>query len=102
MRPVLSNSLPFSVFAVCVGGCVPIEVTAEAGYAQFEVGGDLALDGSGGSAGVLRQDVESAFGLGDRRGSQFFRAQADVGGFVLTSSVLWLRESGREIGRAHV
>lgn len=76
--------------------CSPIGWTVQAGYMQLAVGGDIALaNGTGGTGGAPKQDVGTAFGLGDRRGSPYLRAQADLGSFVLTASGFELRESGQ-------
>lgn len=76
--------------------CSPIAWTAQAGYMQLAVGGDIALaSGTGGTGGAPQQDVGTAFGLGDQRGSPYLRAQADLGSVVLTASGFELRESGR-------
>ncbi len=80
--------------ALCAAGCVPVDLSAKLGYAETKVGGRLALDSSGGGQPV-EQGVDSAFGLGDARGSPFVRGRADFGGPVVTGSALWLRESGR-------
>jgi hypothetical protein len=77
-----------------VGGCAPVGVTAQLGYAQTEIHGTLALDESGGS-GAIEQDIESAFGLGSPSGSPYLRGQADFDGPVVTASAFWLRDSGR-------
>lgn len=84
-------------FSGCITPGVPgIGVTGQVGYAHMSVGGELALDTTAnGSPSSIEQSVDSAFGLGDGRGSPFFRGQVDVGGPVVTASVLWLRESGQ-------
>ncbi|HEX5050886.1 MAG TPA: hypothetical protein VFZ65_03860 [Planctomycetota bacterium] len=76
-----------------LAACAPVGVTAQAGYAQVALRGDIALTDDMGSGGT-RQDFDSAFGLGDERGSPFVRAQVDFGVPVLTASGFWLRESG--------
>lgn len=78
-----------------LAACSPIGWTAQAGYMQLEVGGDIALaSGTGGTGGAPEQDVGTAFGLGDERGSPYLRAQADLGTVVLTASGFQFRESG--------
>lgn len=76
--------------------CAPVGFTVQAGFAQMEVGGDIALaNGTGGTGGAREQDVGTAFGLGEPQGSPYLRGQADLGGFVLTASGFSIRESGR-------
>lgn len=76
-------------------GCVPLDVTAQAGYAHVQIDGDLALDdGQSSSQSSIQQGVDSAFGLGDGHGSPYLRAQVEAGGPVLTGSIFWLRDSG--------
>jgi len=78
-----------------LAGCVPVGMTVQAGYTQMEVGGDIALaNGTGGTGNAPQQDVGTAFGLGDQRGSPYLRAQADLGTLVLTASAFHFRESG--------
>jgi hypothetical protein len=79
-----------------LAACAPIAWTAQAGYMQLELGGDIALaSGTGGTGDAPKQDVGTAFGLGDQRGSPYLRAQADFGSIVLTASGFQFRESGR-------
>jgi len=80
---------------MALASCSPIGWTVQAGYTQLEVGGDIALaSGTGGTGGAPEQDVGTAFGLGDPRGSPYLRAQADLGAVVLTASGFEFRESG--------
>lgn len=94
-RPALVR-LRFLLPVVCLfAACSPIGWTAQAGYMQVEVGGDIALaSGTSGTGDAPEQDVGTAFGLGDSRGSPYLRAQADLGTVVLTASGFELRESG--------
>ena len=89
-RSVLSIPL----FAV-VAGCVPVGVTAEAGFTMVALRGDLALASDGGAA--VSQDVDQGFGLGSDRGSPWLRAEADLGALVFTGSWFELRESGEGV-----
>ena len=43
--------------------CHQFEVDARAGYAQMSLSGDIGLDSTG--SGLVTQDIESAFGLGE-------------------------------------
>lgn len=91
IRPTL-----LSLLLLAMVGCVPVEVASRLGYANTRVGGRLALDSGGGAAGsAVEQDIGSAFGLGDRRGSPFYRADVDFGGPVASASILWVRENGQ-------
>lgn len=85
-----------------LAACSSVGLTTQVGYTYTSIGGNLALDdGTGSSNGSIEQGIGSAFGLGDGRGSPYLRAQADLGGPVLTGSVFWLRETGSgELGQA--
>lgn len=75
--------------------CVPVGVTGQMGYAHMEVGGELALSAAvGANPSAINQGIDSAFGLGERQGSPYYRAQVDLGAPVVTASAFWLRESG--------
>jgi len=95
--PALStrNLLLLLLAVPMLASCASYGLTGQVGYARMKVGGDLALDSSGGSSGAIEQDVESAFGLGDSQGSPYFRGQVDAGGPVFTGSLFWLREDGQ-------
>lgn len=83
------------LFLLTAAGCAPLRVTAQAGYTQTAVSGEMALESGGSSSPALAsQDIESAFGLGDKQGSPWLRAEADFGVTVLTGSGFWLRETG--------
>ena len=76
--------------------CAPIGWTAQAGYMQVAVGGNFALaSGTGGIGSAPEQDIGTAFGLGDQRGSPYLRVQADLGSVVLTASGFQFQESGQ-------
>jgi hypothetical protein len=88
---------PCAVLALAMAGCAPVRMTAQAGYTQTAVSGEIALESGGGSSSspaTSTQDVESAFGLGDQQGSPWLRAQADLGVPVLAASGFWLHDSG--------
>jgi hypothetical protein len=81
--------------ALACTSCQQVKVTAEGGYTQMAIEGDMALDVvSGGGAGSLRQD-ESAFGLGDPQGSPYVRAKVDFGVPVLKASGFLFEEQGQ-------
>ena len=83
------------VLLLTAAGCAPLRVTAQAGYTQTAVSGEMALEsGSSSSSSQASQDIESAFGLGDQQGSPWLRVQADLGVPVLTASGFWLKETG--------
>lgn len=84
------------LFVCASTACTPIGFTAQAGFTQMEVDGDIALaTGTGGTGNAPRQDIGEAFGLGDPQGSPWLRAQADLGTVVLTGSGFLIRESGQ-------
>lgn len=76
-------------------GC-SVGVTGQAGYSLLELGGDLALQRSGGAV-TGSQSIGEAFGLGDSQGAPYVRGQLDAGGPVLTGSALWLQQGGRGV-----
>lgn len=78
-----------------LGACSSVGVTGQVGYTQMQVSGNLALtSGTGPVSAASEQDIGSAFGLGDRQGSPYLRAQADLGVPVLTLSAFQIEESG--------
>ena len=80
------------------GACASVEVTAQAGFTQVSVGGDIALaQGSSGAGVTAEQDVGSAFGLGDQQGSPYARARFDFDGPVVTASGFLFRERGQGV-----
>jgi len=76
-----------------VASCATVETEVRAGYLQLNVDGNVAL-ATGSSATGVEQDLRSAFGLGDERGSPFVRADFDFGGPVLSASGFWFRDDG--------
>lgn len=77
------------------GGCLPIHATAQAGYTQMAIAGDIALSTSGGGiSSTSKQGFDSAFGLGDERGSPYARVQLDLGVPVVTLSGFTFEEQG--------
>ncbi len=86
-------ALPLLAFATT--GCVQMKMTAQGGYTQVAVSGDIALSTtSGGLSGVSNQDFDSAFGLGQDRGSPYARLQLDLGVPVITVSGFTFDERG--------
>jgi hypothetical protein len=87
--------LAIALWLPVAAACSTVGATVQAGFTQVAVDGDLALTtANGGATSTAEQDIGSAFGLGDERGSPWLRAQADLGTPVVTASVFWLRESG--------
>ncbi|HEX6813394.1 MAG TPA: hypothetical protein VF384_17380 [Planctomycetota bacterium] len=82
------------IVALATAACAPMRMSAQAGYTQTAVSGQIALESDGGGSSSSKQDIESAFGLGDAQGSPWLRAQAHFGVPVLTASGFWLKESG--------
>ena len=73
--------------------CFQLEVTAQAGYAQLALDGDVGyVDGA--TSASIAQDIESGFGLGDDQGVPYARAQVDFGVPVLAASGFMFDESG--------
>ena len=73
--------------------CYQLALSGNVGYAQLAVSGDIGYV-SGSSAGNVRQDVKSAFGLGDDQGSPYARVALDTGVQVLSVSGFQFDESG--------
>lgn len=93
-HPVRSHCL--ILFAALLSSSCSMGFTAQAGYAQLAIDGDIALSAtSGGLGGTVSQDLESAFGLGDPRGSPYLRAEADLGVPMLVASLVSFEESGQ-------
>lgn len=75
--------------------CMPFHASAQAGYTQMAVDGNIALATSGsGLSGTVDQGFDSAFGLGDERGSPYARLQLDAGVPVITISGFTFEETG--------
>ncbi|MFO1032109.1 MAG: hypothetical protein U1F60_13610 [Planctomycetota bacterium] len=74
--------------------CFQLALSGNVGYAQLGVSGDVGyVSGTGSTA--IRQDVESAFGLGDKQGAPYGRVALDTGVQVLSVSAFTFSESGR-------
>lgn len=80
--------------------CFQLEATAQVGYAQLAVDGDLGYV-SGSTTGSISQDVESAFGLGDDQGVPYGRAVLDTGLQVFSVSGFMLEDSGTGVLQAN-
>lgn len=76
--------------------CYQLEVSAQVGYAQLALDGDLGYV-NGESNAEIRQDIESAFGLGDDQGSVYGRASVDFGVPTLTASGFLFEDEGQGI-----
>jgi hypothetical protein len=79
---------------LAANACSSWSGTAEVGYAQLAVRGDLALSDTGSTS---EQSVRSAFGLGDDRGAPYVRGRLDVGPLALSGSVMSLQENGEGV-----
>lgn len=75
-----------------------VGATAELGWTQMSVDGDIALaSATGGVPASASQDIGSAFGLGDEQGSPYLRGQLDLGTLVLTASAFAFEERGQGV-----
>ena len=91
----------FALAAVCaLPSCYQFKAHAQAGYAQLAVDGDLGYV-SGSTTASIRQDIQSAFGLGDDQGSPYGRVSIDTGVPVLTVSAFSFDESGTGVLQAN-
>ena len=87
--------------AVCfTPACYEFKVHAQAGYAQLAVDGDLGYV-NGSTTASIRQDVQSAFGLGDDQGSPYARVSVDTGVPVISVSGFTFDESGEGVLQAN-
>lgn len=73
--------------------CYQFDVAAQAGYAQLAVDGNFGYV-QGSSTTSVRQDVDSAFGLGSGQGAPYARVALDTGVPVLSVSGFTFQDSG--------
>ena len=78
---------------IATSACSVPSVSAAAGYARMSIDGRLGYV-NGRSATSVDQDIESAFGLGDKQGSPYGRAMVDFGVPVLAVSGFSFADSG--------
>lgn len=92
------RSLSFLVAAplLALPSCYQFEITAQAGYGQFTLDGDIGYQSGTGQVAVA-QDVESAFGLGDDEGVPYGRVMIDTGVPVIAVSGFLFDEEGRGV-----
>lgn len=79
--------------AVCSASCYQLEASAQVGYTQMQLNGDIGLSATGGGS-VQSQDINDVFGVGDTTGSPYARGQVDFGAPVLTASAFMFSNSG--------
>lgn len=92
--------LVFAAFLLStLPSCFELELHAQAAYAELALDGDLGyLDTA--STASIRQDIGSAFGLGDAQGTPYVRAQLDTGVPVLSVSAFDFRDDGTGVLQA--
>ena len=73
--------------------CTQFKVTAQAGYSQLALDGDIGY-ANGSTATNVSQDIESAFGLGDDQGTPYARLTMDTGVPVVTLSGFLFEDDG--------
>jgi len=73
--------------------CAPLQMSAQAGYAQVAIEGDFGY-ATGSTTPSVPQDVESGFGLGDDQGVPYGRVVADFGVPVIGVSGIFLQDDG--------
>lgn len=76
-----------------LAGCFQFEVSAHAGYAPLALKGDLGYQ-NGSTSTDVKQDVKSAFGLGDTQGSPYGRIAIDTGVPVVSVSAFQFTDKG--------
>ena len=74
--------------------CATPQFTGQVAYAQLSLDGDLGYATAGSSAPAVKQDIESAFGLGDDQGTPYARLQLDVGVPVFAVSGFMFEDDG--------
>lgn len=83
--------------------CTSLDVTAQAGYAQMSLSGDVGYyepvnSSTGGATGAVNppplEDVDSGLGIGDSYGAPYLRAELDCGVPILTVSSFSYKASG--------
>lgn len=86
--------LPATAFAALatLPSCAVPELEAQAAYAQLSLDGQFGY--SDPSTTSIRQDIPSAFGLGDAQGSPYGRVQLDTGVQVISVSGFDFQDSG--------
>ncbi|MCA8954408.1 MAG: hypothetical protein KDE27_33190 [Planctomycetes bacterium] len=84
-----------SALALCTS-CYQFEITAQGGYAQLALDGDLGYV-NGTSQTAVQQDIQSGFGLGDDQGSPYARVAMDFGVPVLAASGFLFEDEGRGV-----
>lgn len=83
----------FLLLASLSTGCAVPEFEAQAGYARLALDGDLGYADTATST-TIRQDIGSAFGLGDSQGAPYVRAMLDTGVQVLSVSAFDFHDDG--------
>lgn len=100
MKPSNRRSFPLlAALLLTLPACYSLDVTAQAGYAQMSLSGDVGYyeDDPGISASdpdAPQQDIDSAFGIGNSEGAPFGRASVDCGVPILTVSAFAYKTSG--------
>ncbi len=101
-----SNRRPFLLLAALLAAfpaCTSLDVTAQAGYAQMSLSGDVGYyepinSSTGGPTGAVNppplEDVDSGLGIGGSYGAPYLRAEVDCGVPVLTVSSFSYKASG--------
>ena len=68
--PMRNSLIALVGVAVCSASCYQLEASAQVGYAQMQMSGDVGLSAAGGGA-VQSQDLNDALGVGDPNGSPY-------------------------------
>lgn len=79
---------------VLATSCYQFEITAQAGFAELGLDGDIGyVSGTGGVS--AREDIESGLGLGEDQGTPYVRAAVDFGTPNLAVSAFAFEDDGR-------
>ncbi len=88
-------AIPMLLLLAGLPSCMPFHASGQVGYTQMAIDGNIALATAGsGLSGTVDQGFDSAFGLGDERGSPYARLQLDAGVPVITVSGFAFEETG--------
>lgn len=74
--------------------CTSLDVTAQAGYAQMSLSGEVGYSRGASGTEAPKQDIDSAFGIGNSEGSPYGGAAVDFGVPILTISAFALKTTG--------
>lgn len=92
----VSKRAVLALALLLMASCSGFGVTADVGYAQFDLSGDIALEPTAGgvSLGTIKTDVQDNLGLDEEMGTPYARVEAAAGLFSFTLSGFSIDQSG--------